>query len=244
MKIFTSFLSICLLILILSCGHSKQSSIKVIYQFSKSNISITSFCYSKDTNWTEIQDFSNDLLNKYQLGFIYFYDDTTKIKKVNDLPDDRIGYFFEAIKRPNENIQFTKVTENYHHIEQTGDTSKLKIVLLKKVEKKCMNNRAVCRWYIYYVENYFNNNYVYEKIKQLARTLPVDDPKDKRANKDKFGFTNVYFFSSKDSIPQMDETGSFGAKTSSNSLQKQYGKYIILQVSMGSGENFYMSKGF
>ena len=229
----------------------EQGQIRVIYE-KKFGMTQIYMCLVHDTNWKIIQAESNELLKKSEIGFVYCYDDSSKIKNIisynnpfDAFPDEGVGYVCEIIKRPGDPIEFNKFADNYRRKEAPGNISRIKFVLIEKKERNGRTQKnATFRWYVFFVENFYDNKEVYELMKKEAMKLPVDDPNSNIPNSQKQGFTNIFFFIDKEKLPKLAKDGGWGAKESANSMDKKFGKYLVGHITLGAGEDLYFSKGF
>jgi hypothetical protein len=223
---------------------TNEPSISVV-NHKKKGLTEMYLCLAKDTNWNRIKQESLELVKNSEFGFVYCYDDKSKIKDLSDLPEENVDYFCELIKRNGDPIEFNKVTQNYKKVEENGDINKVNFVLLDKKETNCNGNKkSKCRWYVFYVDNFFDNSSVYEKMKVEALKLPVDKANDKSPNKSKLGCTEVFFFKDKTNVPKLENDGGWGLKESSATMDKKFGKYLVGHIGLGCGYDLYFSKGF
>jgi hypothetical protein len=104
--------------------------------------------------------------------------------------------------------------------KEIKSAGEIKIVLLEMKEKigKGLSQQKM-RWYSYYVENYYDSDETYEKIKIVCNDLPLDSNSG--------AFTIAYFFKDKVNAPKLQADGGWKSIESQNSWYDKLSKYCV-----------------
>jgi hypothetical protein len=225
----------------MSCG-KKDACIEIMSKKQFNNNTCIYMCYTTEKDFKKIEDDikSMQLFENSNLGWAFIYDNRSRIIMVEGF--DNVGEAVEAADggyiasfdksaigeqfyKNESTLSYDKVESEKKAFKENGE---VKIIQLDaKIRTGKGTIKPIYRWFTFYVENFFDSEKTYDKIKEECYKLPFDPN----------GFTIAYFFNNKEKAPKLAEDGGWASNESQDSWNKKYAFICIGYFEIGSGDN-------